>query len=142
MRRVTRFYSRVDDDTTAELAHAELCKYDENYALSRRGAGALQSPQFDGMPKSPSIDNHLEANVVNHVYAGNWVQRVNNTINGLVDDRYRIILNLYYLKHVDDGSIMARIGLEKSRYYEAKKDALVTFAEAWLPYPSELVVKR
>lgn len=142
MRRVTRLHSRVDDDATAERAHAELCKYDENFALSQRGARALQSPQFDGMPKSPSIENRVEASVVNHVYAVIWVQKVKNTIEKLVDDRYRTILKLYYLKHVDDGSIMERIGLEKSRYYEAKKDALIAFAESWKPEPSELLVMK
>ena len=141
MRRVSRYYSRVDEEATANRAHEELCRYDENYHLAQRAA-SLQSPQYDGMPKSPSTDNHVEGAIVNHVYATTWVAKVKWTLSVLANERYAHILQLAYINHLDDTAIMERIGLEKSRYYEVKRDALIAFAETWLPFPSELVVKK
>jgi ArpU family phage transcriptional regulator len=142
MRRVTQFYSRVDRDKTADRAHQELCMYDQNYALSCRGAGTLQSPQSDGMPKSPNHENHVEEGIIDHVYAKAWVGQVNNVLEAMTNDDYSTIIRLYYIKHVQDIDIMDRINRRRSQYYEIKKDALVTFAEMWRPFPSELVVKK
>lgn len=115
--------------------------YDQNYALSCRGAGTLQSPQSDGMPKSPNHENHVEEGIIDHVYAKAWVGQVNNVLGAMTNERYSTIIRLYYIKHVQDIAIMDRLHLSRSQYYQTKKDALVTFAEMWHPFPSELVVK-
>lgn len=142
MRRTTRLYGNVDQKATADRAHAELCLYDQNYALSRRALASLQSPSMDGMPSNPTVENTAETHVINYVYAQKWVQQVRWTIDALTSDRYRTILELYYIKHVPDTRIMQRVGLAQTQYYQSKQDALVAFAETWLPYPSELVVTR
>jgi ArpU family phage transcriptional regulator len=94
------------------------------------------------MPKSPNHENHVEEGIIDHVYAKAWVGQVNNVLGAMTNERYSTVLRLCYIKHVSDVDIMDRVGLEKSQYYEVKKDALVTFAEMWRPYPSELVVLR
>jgi ArpU family phage transcriptional regulator len=144
MKRTTWIYSQVDRDATATKADEELSKWPHYWALSRRSAVALKSPGLDGMPKSPSKQNHAEDGILDKVSAETWVNRVKYVIEDMQMTNHRAsqILQFLYMQGLPDTVAMERLGIEHTQYYEDRKDALVTFAEMWPPYPSDLVVHQ
>lgn len=146
--RATQRFSRIDKDKTAANAEAVLLEYPHRKALASRGLVSLQSPKMDGMPHSPSVDNHGEERIISHLDDKLFVYQVEKIVKEIMpetatNDKWPGILKLRYLipRPLSNDQIMERVGYEHTAYYDALKEALCAFAELWPPFPSELVVR-
>lgn len=132
---------QLDEETTAANAEDVLLYYQQ----AKRGMirESLQSPQFDGMPKSPSVDNHVESGIVNRVSDEEFVLRCNKILQCIESERSRDIIKYTYMGPIlTDQQIMDKpsVAVASTRYYECKREALLTFAAMWPPFPSSLEV--
>lgn len=145
MGKVHSLYSRLDQKATIENADALLSDYGHRRARAQRWRLAgLQSPNMDGMPKSPSVDNHVEAQVINGLDDEYYLKLVDAVLKALECERYRVILDLVYIHPLATQEAVAeRLNLEHSQYYRERDNALIAFAEWWPPVSkSELLVYR
>jgi ArpU family phage transcriptional regulator len=149
--RTTQRFSRVDRDKTAVNAENILIQYPHRKVMAMSRKSTLESPSMDGMPKSPSVSNHTDDQIINYLENDDkqFCDRCEKIINTLlpqtaVNDKWPIILKMRYvtLKPSLDDVIMERVGYQSSQYYEAVKDALCAFAEWWPSYPGSLVVSK
>lgn len=142
MKRATWIHSRIDFDATAKNAEAELLNYGHYWRMSRRANYDLQSPNMDGMPRTPSALNKTDLTIIGNIDAAAWLNCCNSIISdmSMSSERYHKILKLRYECGMEDKDVMKKLHLEKSQYYEERRDALVAFAEMWPARPNELVV--
>lgn len=151
MMRVTQRFSRVDRVKTAANAERILIQYPNRKAMALSRESTLESPAMDGMPRSPSVENHADDKIIGYLENDDkqFCDRCEKIINTLlpqtaVNDKWPIILKMRYvaLKPLPDDVIMERVGYQSSQYYEAVKDALCAFAEWWPNCPGSLVVSK
>ncbi|MFT8409886.1 MAG: ArpU family phage packaging/lysis transcriptional regulator [Schleiferilactobacillus perolens] len=147
--RATQRFSKIDKDKTAANAEAVLLEYPHRKALASRSLVGLQSPKMDGMPRSPSAENHTEDPIINHLDDKLYVYQCEKIVNEILpdtasNDKWPTILKLRYLIRypLSDADIMERVHYEHTAYYDGLKEALCAFAELWPPFPSELVVRQ
>ena len=62
-------FKNVDEDKTIEKAESVLKDYWKWKLRARRARFNLQSPAMDGMPQSPSFENHVDEKHVNKLNA-------------------------------------------------------------------------
>ncbi|WP_196246206.1 ArpU family phage packaging/lysis transcriptional regulator [Lacticaseibacillus zhaodongensis] len=146
MKRVTSLHSSIDEDETAKNAEALLLEYPHYWRLSRQASYGLKSPAMDGMPRPDSTANTADLAIINKVDAGQWLRICNTIIDGMQQTQYgktqrwHAILKERYVRGLPDYTVMSNLGIEKSQYYEERRDALIAFAEMWPPVLGQLVV--
>ena len=143
MVRVTSLYSRIDRKATAANAEAVLMDYQHHYARVISWSMDLQSPNMDGMPRNPSVDNNAEIKITNRLSDEQFVKRCNNIVQRIENETYRNIIRFTYFRPLPTvRDIEERLALSPSTYRRQKQEALVLFAELWPPVPSELLVYK
>ncbi|MCI1912946.1 MAG: hypothetical protein LKJ06_07925 [Schleiferilactobacillus harbinensis] len=144
MRIVQTYWRRLDHEATATNAEAVLMDYRHRKHKAKRNEVTIQSPQMDGMPRSPSTENAQENKILRDLEDGEFCQQCDRVISAIESSEGRTILRLLYTvgRPPKVESIMEQLGMQSTAYYHAREDALVAFAELWPPSPSELLVYR
>lgn len=129
-------FSRINEEATIENAKKFLSEYRHYHRIELRSVIALQSPVISGMPSGDSKGNTNEDRVISHLDAKTYCATCRHAIEAIESDTYRKILSETYIKPVyNDDLIMSDVGLEHSRFYDVKNDALIAFAEICPPMP-------
>lgn len=141
---VQTYFGRLDRRATADRADMVLGDYRHRRAKAKRAEiVALQSPNLDGMPSSPSVENRVESKILHQLSDCEFVGRVDAVLECIEDQEARTLLKLLYTGRPMTGeAIMERMSMSNTAYYRARENALVAFAEVWPPAPSELLVYR
>ncbi|WP_057821920.1 ArpU family phage packaging/lysis transcriptional regulator [Schleiferilactobacillus perolens] len=144
MRIVQTYWRRLDHEATATNAKAVLMDYRHRKHKAKRNEVTIQSPQMDGMPRSPSTENAQENKILRDLEDGEFCHQCDRVISAIESSEGRTILRLLYTvgRPPKVESIMEQLGMQSTAYYHAREDALVAFAELWPPSPSELLVYR
>lgn len=148
MKRSTQLHSSIDDDATAKNAEALLLEYPHYWRLARQASYGLQSPKMDGMPRSDSAVNKSDLAIIGNIDAQQWVHICNKVLEDMEQtqwgktQRWHAILREKYVRGLPDYTVMSNLNIEKSQYYDERRDALVAFAEMWPPVLNKLVVSR
>lgn len=136
---------KIDAKATA-AATSDLLKHD--YPHLRNVAGrpsVLQGQRLDGMPHAtdPLAGEHV---LVEGVDATQFVVDCQTTLLHVRaeagDACYNLLLWLYFKPLPTAMDVMERIGLEHSAFYEKRRRALCTFAEAFPDTWGELLVYK
>lgn len=90
----------------------------------------VKSPRFSATPKSTSVGNGVENNMVGHIDAPRIVDAVILTIKHCPADDCTI-LTMAYIQGLKDEIIIDRVPYERSQYYKLKSAALRYFADGF-----------
>lgn len=138
--KATEWASHIDRNQTAKNAKSELQQYFTMRRLARRSA-YMATPKISDIPRSPQTNNHVEDHMIEQLNAQQWIDNLNGVLEDMQasNERYAKIIKLCYLQGLDNSQAMERLGVSESTFTANKRDALVAFAEAWPPFPSELL---
>ncbi len=128
----------LDEDATCVNAKKLLRSFHRLERVAGRKLTALQSPKINWMPQLKSIENHNEERIYQRLVAQEEVPAVLTAI-GSLDEDSQAIINGQYIKHNWSNVAMAdELGMSNSTFDNAKKAAVIAFAEAF--YYEELLV--
>ncbi|MFB9770107.1 ArpU family phage packaging/lysis transcriptional regulator [Lactiplantibacillus modestisalitolerans] len=139
-------FKGVDEDRTAIKAERVLKGYRKWLLRARKVNFNLQSPAMDGMPKSTSYRNPIEAKHVNKWNAEFMAKLVVNVIKGIVIDEkteiYSELLMLFYIKNYSKTKCMITLNISDKTFNKYLKQAQLTFAEVYPDKVENLLVKK
>ena len=124
----------LDEQATARNVKNFFDKdFDRLLRLADEQTSFFRSPNYDGMPKSPSTINRQEESAIKYVTsdttkAKSILKDVDIAINHC-SNMNQIILFYRYIKCLSDLQVAQKIGYGATRYNELKTVALIEFAE-------------
>lgn len=140
-------FRNVDEDKTIEKAETVLKDYWKWKLRARRARFNLQSPSMDGMPQSPSFENHVDEKHVNKLNAEFMANLVVNVIKAVgIDeqtDRYSRALYFFYIKRYSKVKCMACMDhISDKTFDKYLHEGQLAFAEVYPDAVENLIVKK
>ncbi|WP_369957247.1 ArpU family phage packaging/lysis transcriptional regulator [Levilactobacillus brevis] len=141
-------FKNVDEDKTIDNAKRVLGEYRRWKLKARRVSFSLQSPTYDGMPKSPNYENTADAKHVNRLNAQFMYTLVEKVIDaaGEIDDStavYSKILLYKYIYGWTNVKCAQRLDSMAERTFDRYlREALLTFAEIYPDAVEDLIAKK
>lgn len=119
----------LDEEATCANAKKLLRSFHRMERMAGRTLTALQSSKMDGIPRTPSIENHNEERIHQRLIAEQEFKAILVAVNSLDDDS-RSIINGQYILHSWSNIRMAdELGMSSTTFDNAKKAAIIAFAE-------------
>lgn len=140
----------LDAKATAANAAAVL----EDYTHQRSRAKAYEfvgGQNFDGMPRSKTVDNTNERVITNRIGAAEFVALCDQIIEDIRHEPfYRVdanevadVLKYAYFRPLPTvAAIQDRLNISAATYHRRKQAGLIAFAESWPPTWGSLLVYK
>lgn len=98
---------------------------------SGKPINSLQSPSMDGMPKIQSATNTSDHRIVERANAAYEIEMILKAVRCLDIKSQFIINSLYITRTMNNNEVFFALNYGRTRYYQLKEFALVSFAEAY-----------
>ena len=141
-------FRNVDEDATIDNAKRVLGDYRRWKLKARRVSFSLQSPTYDGMPKSPNYENTADQKHVNRLNAQFMYTLVEKVIDavGEIDDHAAVLSKVLLYKYIYGWTNVKCVqeldSMAERTFDRYLREALLTFAEIYPDGVEDLIVKK